>query len=53
MTAFTYDKSFEGLLCCVFYAFEQQVTPDILLHSDDVKPLFLEKSFPIVTESEK
>lgn len=53
MTAFTYDKTFEGLLCCVFFAFEADETPDVMLETDDVKPLFLEKSFTIVTESKK
>lgn len=53
MTTFTYDKTFEGLLCCVFFAFEAKETPDILLYPEDVKPLFLEKSFTVITETEK
>ncbi|VBB45658.1 conserved hypothetical protein [uncultured Paludibacter sp.] len=53
MTAFCYDKTFEGLLCCVFFAFETKETPDILLGTDEVKPLFLEKSFTVVTETDK
>ncbi len=53
MTAFIYDKTFEGLLCCVFFAFEAKETPDLLLQDEEVKPLFLEKSFTIITEPEK
>lgn len=51
--SFTYDKTFEGLLCCVFLAFETKETPDILLEINEVKPLFLEKSFHIITEEQK
>lgn len=53
MTSFTYDKSFEGLLCCVFFAFETKEIPEILLRTDEVKPLFLDKSFHIITEEAK
>lgn len=53
MTIFTYDRTFEGLLCCIFFAFEAKETPDILLGTEDVKPLFIDKSFTIVTEIEK
>lgn len=53
MTVFFYDKTFEGLLCCVFFAFETKETPDSLAYTEGIKPMFLEKSFTIVTESEK
>lgn len=53
MTCFTYDKTFDGLLCCLFFAFETKETPDILLGSDEVKPLFLDKSFHVITETDK
>ena len=53
MTCFTYDKTFEGLLCCVFFAYEIRERPDILLETDDVKPLFSDKSFNIITEKKK
>ena len=51
--AFTYDKTFEGLLCCVFFSFEAKETPDILLETDDVKPLFINKAFYVITEEDK
>ncbi len=53
MTAHIYDKTFEGLLCCVFLAFDTKETPDILLSYGEAKPLFLEKTFHIVTEEAK
>lgn len=53
MTIFTYDKTFDGLLSCVFFAFETKETPDILLGADEIKPLFVDKSFHVVTEAEK
>ena len=53
MVAFTYDKTLEGLLCCVFFAFETKEVPEVLLQTEEVKPLFLEKSFTVVTEAEK
>lgn len=53
MTLFTYDKTFEGLLCCIFFAFEVKESPDILLHTGDVKPLFLDKAFHVNTEEAK
>ena len=53
MIDFAYDKSFEGLLCCVFFAFDTKIIPDELLGTNDVKPLFSDKSFTVVTEPEK
>ncbi|MHB9055241.1 MAG: TIGR03915 family putative DNA repair protein [Paludibacteraceae bacterium] len=53
MTIFTYDKTFEGLLSCIFFAFEAKETPDILLGTEDAKPIFIDKLFTIVTEKEK
>lgn len=53
MTSFTYDKSLEGLLSCVFFAFETKETPDALFHFDDVKPLFIDKNFSISTDEKK
>ena len=53
MTAFFYDKTFEGLLSCVFFAFEAKEMPDVLLETGQVKPLFLDKSFTVITETEK
>ena len=53
MTSFSYDKTFEGLLCCVFFAFETKETPDMLLDLNEIKPLFLEKTYTVVTEADK
>ncbi|MGC3977555.1 MAG: TIGR03915 family putative DNA repair protein [Paludibacteraceae bacterium] len=52
-TIFTYDKTFEGLLCCVFFAFEAKESPTVLLGIDEIKPLFADKSFYITTEEAK
>ncbi|MFV0470659.1 MAG: TIGR03915 family putative DNA repair protein [Paludibacteraceae bacterium] len=53
MILFSYDKTFDGLLSCVFFAFETKEIPDILLHTKEVKPLFVNKSFHITTEETK
>lgn len=53
MIAFCYDKTFDGLLSCIFFSFEVKEMPDILLENNEVKPLFLDKSYHIITETEK
>lgn len=50
---FTYDKTFDGLLSCVFFAYEQKIFPDSILAEDGQKPLFVDASYHVVTEKEK
>lgn len=50
---FTYDNSFEGLLSCVFFAYEQKIRPDSIMSDAKHKPLFFDYSYHIVTEEEK
>ncbi len=50
---FTYDKTFEGFLSCVFFAYEQKITPDTIQGEDEPKPLFFDYSYHIITEEEK
>lgn len=41
MLAFSYDKSFEGLLCAVFDAFKLKQMPECLLGQGEVAPLLV------------
>lgn len=53
MIVFFYDKSFEGLLTCLFEAYRLKQYPSQLLAVGDVAPLFCESSYTIVTDKEK
>lgn len=53
MIVFTYDKTFEGLLSCIFYAYERKIFPDIVLAEGTPLPLFCEEVIPILTEEKK
>ncbi len=53
MIIFTYDKTFDGLLSCVFFAYEQKSFPDMILSESDQKPLFVDEQYHVVTEKEK
>ncbi|HMM18283.1 MAG TPA: TIGR03915 family putative DNA repair protein, partial [Petrimonas sp.] len=53
MIIFTYDKTFDGLLSCVFFAYEQKKFPDFILSDSDQKPLFVDEQYRIITEKEK
>ena len=53
MIIFIYDNSFDGLLSCVFFAYEQKKFPDLLLSESDQKPLFVDEHYYVVTETEK
>lgn len=50
---FTFDNTFEGLLSCVFFAYEQKIQPDSIISDTKQKPLFFDYSYHIVTEEEK
>ncbi|MDR1516923.1 MAG: TIGR03915 family putative DNA repair protein [Dysgonamonadaceae bacterium] len=53
MTVFTYDKTFDGLLSCIFFAYENRVFPDLILAEEAQKSLFTEISYRVPTEDEK
>lgn len=53
MIIFFYDKSFEGLLTCIFEAYRQKKYPYQLLAIGDTPLLFGELSFTIDTNKEK
>lgn len=53
MIHFFYDKTFDGLLSCIFFAYEQKRFPDAILSESDPKPLFADEQYYVPTEKEK
>ncbi len=53
MTLFLYDKTFDGLLSCLFFAYEQKKFPDLILSDSDSKPLFIDEQYRIITKKDK
>ena len=53
MTVFFYDKSFEGMLTCLFEAYRLKDFPEQLLVIDTPIPLFCDHHYTIVTEETK
>lgn len=53
MTLFLYDKTFDGLLSCVFFAYEQKKLPDLILTDSDSRPLFIDEQYRIITKKDK
>lgn len=53
MIVFVYDKTFDGLLSCIFFAYEQKKFPDLILSESDQKPLFIDEQYYVDTEKEK
>ena len=53
MVHFFYDKTFDGLLSCVFFAYEQKRFPDAIMSECDPKPLFADEQYYVTTEKEK
>lgn len=53
MLLFTYDNTFDGLLSCLFFAYEQKVFPDAILPESETKPLFVEQHYYVPTEKQK
>lgn len=53
MLIFRYDKSFEGLLSCLFEAYERKTFPDLLLEEEAPLPLFYEQVINVFTDVEK
>lgn len=50
MIIFTYDKTFEGLLCVVFEAYSRKLFPDILWKENEPLPLFYDQNIPVNTD---
>lgn len=53
MTIFIYDHTFDGLLTCLFDAYNRKLFPDLLLKEGEPLPLFHDEVIPITTSEEK
>ncbi len=53
MIVFIYDHTFDGILSCIFYAYEHKTFPDIILSETAQRPLFADKLYHIETEEKK
>lgn len=53
MNIFIYDRTFDGLLACVFDAYVLKTFPDRLLGEGEPLPLFYDRSVTVVTTTEK
>lgn len=53
MTLFIYDQTFDGILSCIFYAYEHKTFPDTILSETAQRPLFADKLYHIETEEKK
>ena len=52
MTIFYYDKTFEGLLCAVFDAFDLKIFPDRLLPTGEIPPIFIDSMHTVTSVEE-
>jgi probable DNA metabolism protein len=50
MVVYCYDKTFEGLLSCVFDAYSRRVFPDALLSQGATQPLFTSEVHTVLTD---
>lgn len=53
MIIFTYDKTFEGLLTCIFEAYDRKLFPDVLLPEQSPLPLFYDTLTQILTDESR
>ena len=53
MIIYQYDKSFDGLLTCIFEAYDRKMFPDILQAEGVPLPLFHEEVIRIITDERK
>lgn len=51
MTIYRYDKSFEGLLTAIFYAYTRRQFPDRLVGCGEPLPLFADEVFEVVSDA--
>ena len=49
MTIFYYDKTFEGLLCAVFDAYNMRLFPEKLLRTGEIPPIFTDSIHTVAT----
>jgi len=49
MIAFTFDNTFEGLLCVVYDAYTRRIHPDALVGSDEIIPLTASVTHAVIT----
>lgn len=53
MTIFCYDKTFEGLLSCIFDAYLNKLFPDALVAEGEPLPLFFDNLYTCATDTQK
>ena len=53
MIIFTYDHTFDGLLTCLFDAYNRKIFPDLLIKEGEPLPLFYDEAIHITTSEEK
>ncbi|MBB6275116.1 TIGR03915 family putative DNA repair protein [Porphyromonas circumdentaria] len=53
MKLFIYDKTLDGLLCCVFFAYEHKIQPDYIVADTAQRPLLMEACYSIKTDTAK
>ena len=53
MIIFRYDKTFEGLLTCLFEAYSLKLFPETLLNETETLPLFYDRLIEIATDEMK
>ena len=53
MIIYTYDKTFDGLLSCIFFAYENKKFPGMILSVADQKPLFADEQYHVNSDGEK
>ena len=53
MIVFIYDHTFDGLLTCLFDAYNRKTFPDLLLKEGEPFPLFYDEVIPVITSEEK
>lgn len=53
MTVFIYDRTFEGLLTCIFEAYSRKSFPDALLTEQEPLPLFCDEAFTVCADEAK
>ena len=53
MIIYTYDKTFDGLLSCIFFAYETRKFPDMILSESDPKPLFADEQYHVNSDGDK
>ena len=53
MMVFRYDKTFDGLLTCVFDAYSRKTFPGKLLSENEPPPLFVDEEHTVITDTAK